>query len=279
MPIIETQILDRNSNAFRIDMARARDAGLALRAQYQAAQPFPHIVLDDFIDADLLRGLVAHWPEKPVKPGYNRDQERLKFEWQPVDLEAVQIRNFLAETISAPMVAFLEGLTGIEKLIVDPHFTGGGLHETRAGGHLGVHADFNIHSQMNVLRRINLLIYLNDDWDEGWNGALELWERDMSRCAHKVLPKLGRAVVFNTDLDSFHGVPDPVSCPPDRARRSVALYYYTAATDGLDAVPNRTTAFKPRPGSNDRTDWKIGFRHFLNDWLPPALYRMLRRKA
>jgi hypothetical protein len=279
MPILETRMLDSATGAFKLDTAQAQAAGAALHAQYAAATPFPHIVMDDFIDADLLRGLISEWPAGGAKVGYDRDQERLKFEWQPVNLESARIRNFLAEMNSAPMVAFLSALTGIDKLIVDPHYLGGGLHETRAGGHLGVHADFNIHKGMGVFRRLNLLIYLNDDWDAAWNGALELWERDMSRRAHSVLPSLGRAVVFNTDLDSFHGVPDPLACPPDRARRSVAMYYYSAPTEGLEVQPDRTTVFRSRPGSGDRADWQVMRRHLLRDWLPPAIYRNFFAKS
>lgn len=276
MAVLETRVLDAATGAFKLDKVQAAAAGAALASQYRAEMPFPHIVMDDFLDADLLRGLISEWPAGGANVGYDRSQERLKYEWQPEKLESVRIRNFLAEMISAPMLAFLEALTGIEKLVVDPHYLGGGLHETRAGGHLGVHADFNIHRRMNVLRRLNLLIYLNDDWDPAWNGSLELWERDMSKRVKSVPPALGRAVIFNTDLDSFHGVPDPLACPPDRSRRSVALYYYTAPQAGLETVPDRTTVFRRRPGSEDQTDWKVIRRHMLADWIPPALYRMLR---
>jgi len=276
MAVLETRVLDAATGAFKLDKVQAATAGAALASQYSAEMPFPHIVMDDFLDADLLRGLISEWPTGGANVGYDRSQERLKYEWQPEKLESVRIRNFLAEMISAPMLAFLEALTGIEKLVVDPHYLGGGLHETRAGGHLGVHADFNIHRRMNVLRRLNLLIYLNDDWDPAWNGSLELWERDMSKRVKSVPPVLGRAVIFNTDLDSFHGVPDPLACPPDRSRRSVALYYYTAPQAGLETVPDRTTVFRRRPGSEDQTDWKVIRRHMLADWIPPALYRMLR---
>ncbi|NJS13576.1 MAG: 2OG-Fe(II) oxygenase [Sphingopyxis sp.] len=276
MTILRSTILDAASGAFAFSSDQAAEAGRALQSQYVGAEPFPHIVLDDFIDQDLLRGLIREWPEAGANIGYNRSQERLKYEWQPVNLVSPRVRNFLAEMNSAPMLAFLEALTGIDKLIVDPHFMGGGLHETKAGGHLGVHADFNINKRINVVRRLNLLIYLNEHWDPAWNGALELWERDMSGRAKSVQPELGRAVIFNTDLDSFHGVPDPVACPPDRARRSVALYYYTAPTEGLGAIPSRTTVFRRRPDSQDKTDWAVWRRHMMADWIPPAIFRAVR---
>ncbi len=274
MPILETTRLDSGHFMFTNEQASA--AGAALNDRYVNAEPFPHIILDDFIDMALLRALLAEWPAKGQSVAYDRAQERLKYEWQPIHLRTPLLRDFLAEMVSEPMLRFLEKLTGINKLIADPYFIGGGLHETRSGGHLGVHADFNIHKQMNVLRRINLLIYLNDDWDPAWNGNLELWSKDMSHCVTSAAPDMGRAVIFNTDLESFHGVPVPIACPPDRARRSIALYYYTSADLGLDAVPDRTTVFKRRPGSADKTDWNVKRRHMLADWLPPIVYRTLR---
>ncbi len=275
MPIIDTNALSDDVVVFDRDQCSA--AGEALHPQYASADPFPHIMLENFIAANVLRPLLAEWPEGGAKVGYDRAQERLKYEWQPWQLRTPRLRSLLAELNSEPMLRFLEKLTGIQKLIADPYYVGGGLHETRAGGHLSVHADFNIHKGMNVVRRINLLIYLNDDWDDSWGGHLELWSRDMKERRVKVAPVMGRAVIFNTDLDSFHGVPDPVACPPDRARRSLALYYYTSPEEGLRNLPVRTTVFKPRPGSDDKPDREVQRRHLLNDWLPPAIARLFSK--
>jgi hypothetical protein len=99
----------------------------------------------------------------------------------------------------------------------------------------------------------------------------------MSDCAVKVKPVFGRAVIFNTALDSFHGHPDPLSCPPERSRRSIATYYYTAAEDGIGLLPKRTTNFRPRPGKGDQRDWQVRRYHFVNDWVPPKLQRLAHR--
>lgn len=272
MPVLQTRSLANGMIMFDKDQCAA--AGVALHEQYVAADPFPHIVLDDFIDADLLRSLLTEWPTSGEEMAFDRAQERLKLAWRPINLTTPGLRNFLTEMNSEPILAFLEGLTGIKKLLTDPYYSGGGLHEMRCGGHLGVHADFNIQARLGVLRRLNLLIYLNDDWQPEWEGDLELWTRDMSRCVRSAAPVMARAVIFNTDLDSFHGVPTAIACPPDRARRSIALYYYTAPTAGLDTVPVRDTVFKRRPGTSDRTDWQVIRQHKMADWMPPVLYRL-----
>jgi hypothetical protein len=130
---------------------------------------------------------------------------------------------------------------------------------------------------MGVERRLNLLVYLNEHWPEEYGGHLELWDRKMERCFHRIAPVMGRAVVFNTSLDSYHGQPDPVTSPPDRSRRSIATNYYTASLEGLSALPDRTTVFRQRPASLDKADRRVQFDHFLKDWVPPKLYRYAAR--
>ena len=259
------------------DATECRAAGEALHERYAQASPFPHVVVDDFIDPEFLRGLLAGFPDTQGSRFFDRDQERFKYQVAPDAIAHPGLRGLLAELNGAAFLAFLEGLTGIGGLIPDPYYSGGGLHETRTGGHLSVHADFNIHETMKVERRLNLLVYLNPDWRPEWGGDLELWDQEMRACQVKVAPLLGRAVIFNTALDSYHGHPEALACPPDVARRSIATYYYTALPAGPGETPARTTMFKPRPGSADRPDRQVAFDHFVQDWVPPRLQRYARR--
>ena len=259
------------------DAAECKALGRSLADRYQHAQPFPHIVLDDFLDRETLKRVLADFPSSENKFFFDRDQERLKFQYQPHEVQSALVRNLFAELNGQAFLGFLQEMTGIDGLIPDPYFEGGGLHETKRGGHLGVHADFNIHDALKLERRLNLLIYLNEDWDDDFGGQLELWKKDMSECSVRVKPVLGRAVVFTTALDSFHGHPDPLNCPPERSRRSIATYYYQAAEEGLAALPKRTTNFQARPGSEDKSDWDVRRHHFVNDWVPPKLQRLAHR--
>lgn len=108
----------------------------------------------------------------------------------------------------------------------DPYFEGGGFHEIKPGGYLKMHVDFHKHKQMNLDRRLNILVYLNEDWKEEYGGHFELWEKDMSKSVTKILPVFNRLAMFST-TDYWHGHPDPLTCPPDRSQRSLLLYYYT----------------------------------------------------
>jgi len=260
-----------------LDETQCRQAGAARAESYQHAAPFPHIVMDDFLDAGMLRQVARSYPSIEGKRFFDRDQERFKFQFGPGEIDNGLVRNILAELNSQAFIGFLEEMTGIKGLVSDPDYAGGGLHLTRRGGHLGVHADFNMHERTKLERRLNLLIYLNDDWPEEYGGKLELWDKGMRGCEVSVAPILGRAVVFNTSLDSFHGHPDPLTCPDTRDRRSIATYYYTAFEDGLTGVTKRNTNFQARPGTGDRADWAIRAEHFINDWVPPRLQRYAKR--
>lgn len=260
-----------------LDSDECRELGRSLSDAYRDADPFPHIVIDRLLDAEVLRSVLAEFPSSEDRPFFDRDQERYKFQYPPYEIPSGLIRNVFAELNSEAFLGFLEELTAIEGLISDPYFDGGGLHETKRGGHLGIHADFNVHGRLRVQRRLNLLIYLNEDWPDEYGGELELWDKQMKKCVVRVKPEFGRAVIFNTDLDSFHGHPDPLNCPPDRSRRSIATYYYSAPEEGVAQLPKRDTNFQSRPGSRDRTDWKIRRHHLVNDWVPPRLQRIAHR--
>ena len=177
---------------------------------------------------------------------------------------------------SRPFVEFLEGLTAISGLIPDPWFVGGGFHETRRGGKLGIHADFRINEKLAVHRRINVIIYLNETWDEAWGGHLELWSRDMAVKEKSVAPLLNRAVVFNTDATSYHGHPDPLASPEGIARRSIALYYYTASRAIYDEVPANSTIYRSRPGDDPETRREarsLNRAQYLDRFVPGPILR------
>lgn len=259
------------------DEKECREVGRRHGDKYRHAQPFPHAVFEEFLDSAILSRVLEDFPSSENKDYFDRDQERYKYQFRPQDISSGVIRNLFAELNSEAFIAFLEELTGIEGLVPDPYFEGGGLHETKRGGHLGIHADFNIHAHLNLERRLNLLIYLNEDWDPEFGGNLELWDSQMTKCAVRVQPSFGRAVIFNTTLDSFHGHPDPLQCPANRSRRSIATYYYSAPEGGVASLPQRTTNFQRRPGAKDKRDWQVRRYHFVNDWVPPKLQRIAHR--
>ena len=127
---------------------------------------------------------------------------------------------------------------------------------TRSGaeGFLKIHADFNRHKHLQLDRRLNAILYLNQDWDEAWGGHLELWDRTVASRV-SLAPLAGRLVCFATDDYSYHGHPDPIRCPDDRFRRSLALYYYTNGRPAEEVSSGHTTLFGLDPVSGYRRRW------------------------
>jgi hypothetical protein len=153
----------------------------------------------------------------------------------------------LHELLASPgFLQQVEAITGIDALEADPDLFGGGMHMTGPAGRLDVHVDFNFYEERQLHRRLNILVYLNDTWPEEWGGAIELWDAAVSRLQQSFTPRLNRCVLFETSDISYHGV-SPVTCPPDRVRKSFAAYYYTrSAPAGWDGTMH-DTVFRARP--------------------------------
>ena len=234
---IETPIVDFDKLEARID---------EYHQEYQAGTPYPHIVFEDFLPPDALRAAIDEFP--PLDPqewnNYLHTNER-KFSHTDPATWGPTLQQILAELNSPRFVEFVSNLTGVEGLIADPTLEGGGLHQSTTGGFLNIHADFTVHPHNRTWqRRANILLYLNEDWKPEYGGDLELWSADMKECVKKVSPIANRVLIFSTDVNSFHGHPEPMQCPEGMARRSIALYYFSEEDDPLV----RSTEYRARPG-------------------------------
>jgi hypothetical protein len=217
-------------------------------ALYSAAEPFPHIVIDDFFN----EGIINRVNDEFIPPNQQKDWMTFRhpLEWNKnATANELMIpfftRHLIYELNSQLFINFLEDLTGFNCLVPDPYMEGGGLHAVLPGGRLEVHADFNSHPQTRFRRKVNLLLYLNDDWDSSYAGELELWDKNMKACVRSVEPIINRMVIFNSTSTSFHGHPEPLKCPENRIRKSIAVYYYSP--DQADDY--KTTDYKERPNA------------------------------
>jgi hypothetical protein len=251
--------------------------GESLRESYGTADPFPHVVIDDFLPEDMARRVAQEFPtprrmdEETYQVFENKIASRPGVAGFPAFTESV-----LYALNSSEVITFLEILTGINGLVADPHFLGAGLHQVMPGGKLKIHVDFNFHKHLKLDRRVNLLLYLNEAWQEEWGGHLELWSTDMSRCAQRIPPLFNRCVIFSTTTDSYHGHPDPLRCPPDRTRKSIVLYYYTNGRPANELSDPFWTRHQKRPGSNEDSVRQSAEKVLLN-LMPPVLAKLWKR--
>jgi hypothetical protein len=210
-----------------------------LHERYAAAEPFPHIVLEDFITPRFAEQMADELEAVDIGT-WNRDDhpDQVNKRWMEVPDRLPQMTGTALRYMNCPAACeFFSVLTGIDDLQPDPAYLGGGVHVSLAGGRLGVHCDFNVHPESGMHRRVNALLFLNKNWDPSWHGQLELWSRDLEGPQVSVDPSFNRLVAFTITDDAFHGVPTPIACPPERKRFSLALYYYSADRPDEEKAP------------------------------------------
>ena len=224
-----------------------------LRSKFDAARPFKHIVIDGFFKADFAEALLRDFPAFDPKRALN--------EFGLVGNKAVNER---IETLSPSYAAvadylrsdaflnLMSDLTGIPDLLPDTNMFGGGTHENRHGQELDAHIDFNYDPQTKLHRRLNLLVYLNKEWDESWGGSIELHSNPRKPDENQIAsftPLLNRAVVFETNEYSWHGFPR-INLPADKrllSRKSLSVYLYTKTRPEHEIVPEHGTFYVQRP--------------------------------
>jgi len=230
---------------------RVRDNASDLAARFAQAQPFRHVVIDDFLARDFADALLQEFPafEKgnnlgdDGKPGNKSTFERIQnlgAAYRSLD-QLIQGEDFLR---------LVGHITGIEDLLYDPFYLGGGTHENRQGQSLHPHVDFNYHPSEGWHRRLNLIVYLNRDWDEAWGGNLELYRDPYADPgpAHRVAPQFNRCVIFETTENSWHAF-DRIQLPESeaaRTRKSIALYFYSRERPAEETAGKHTTHYVNR---------------------------------
>lgn len=229
----------------------------AVKKQMRNAPGFPHFCIDNFLDESFAHEVHDAFPtyEQAEKMGdaFRAVNEYRKIQVTDAKKFPAPLHALYELLCSDAFVAQMSHMSGIPNLIADPELAGGGIHETAGGGHLDVHVDFNFNSKTNLYRRLNILIYFNQDWKEEYGGYLDLWDKDVKQCLGRFAPSFNRAAGFATSNSSWHGV-TPVKCPPGRTRKSFACYYYTKeALPDWDGV-KRSTVFHARPDEY----WKGG---------------------
>ncbi len=269
-------------NAYAIPAWRVTPDVLAGARRFD--DPFPHAIIDDFLPQHVLAALVREFPPRDWEawtqygPGHG---------WRSPDKDGDKVgqsderhfgpvtRHVAHELNGATWIWYLEQMMGVPGLVPDPTFSGCGLHSTGRGGRLLVHVDADRHPVKAMRQRLNLILFLNPDWREEWGGHLELWDWETRKCAKRIAPKLGRAVIFETNRQTLHGHPQPLACPPERRRNTLAVYYYTV---GGPEEHSEETPWVPGSWKDALLYWDAEkARRVARSCLPPVLVEAWRR--
>jgi hypothetical protein len=224
-----------------------------LRERFVTASPFRHVVIDHFLAPPFCERLMAEFPSFDERNARNEIGEaggkavvsavgRISSSYSEFDrlMRAREFRDWLAQ------------VTAISGLLYDPDYAGGGTHENLDGQELDWHVDFNYHPTCPLHRRLNMILFLNPQWNKEWGGCLEFhrdpWHCDGIPGSPAILPLANTCVIFETTEKSWHGF-ERIRLPRDghfRSRRSIAVYFYTKTRPAVETAPPHGTIYAPR---------------------------------
>ena len=201
-----------------------------LKRSFNYAKPYPHVVIDNFFTEEYANTLLNSFPEVTDKwiRYWNPIEKKFalnKFSDNPTYND---LFNYMQ---TDEFISYIKGASGISNLEADPHLHGAGVHFHPPGGKLDMHLDYSVHPLLHKERRVNLIIYLNKEWNKSYNGDLQLWDRDFTECTTKIYPVFNRAVLFQTNDISYHGMPQMINCEEGNGRKSIAIYYISDSTN------------------------------------------------
>ena len=222
----------------------------ALREQVRASKPVKNFCIDGFLDEAFARSVLAAYPSfgevQKIGRSFSAVNERGKVQVTNSSTFAEPIAELNRVLATPEFLELMSYVFEIPDLLADAELVGGGIHQTGPRGHLDVHIDFNYIKERELHRRLNILIYFNQDWRPEWGGNIELWDSKVKVCHQSFSPIFNRCVVFETNEISYHGV-TAVKCPEGLSRKSFAAYYYTKeAPAGWDGTKH-STIFRARP--------------------------------
>ena len=229
--------------------------------QFKDAAPFRHAVIDDFFDPAFGQRLLNDFPRFEDRYALN---EMGQVGGKAVRMRVCELsdayRELDAYLQTAEFLNYVSKVTGIPDLLYDPDYVGGGTHENRHGQSLDPHVDFNYHPRTKAHRRLNLIVYLNHEWDDAWGGALELHSDPWNTGANQkraISPLFNRAVIFETNEISWHGFQE-IRLPEDKryaSRKSFAIYLYTTERPAAETAAAHATIYVPDAMPHD---WEQG---------------------
>jgi len=245
-----------------------------IKTAYRTGKPFPYVVIDDLFRPESLDPLLSEMAVMSQDQWVNVDRdprERTVRMRSAAEMQAAG-DHIVGIVHSAAFLYLLSEITGIASLLPDPYLQGGGFAVMRRGDYFDVHADRNVAYETGLTRRLAMIIFLNKNWKPEYRGQLQLWTPDGKRCEASIDPLFNRTILFEVAYPNYHGVPEPLACPPDRVRQSFIAYYHTAGLEKSQVKPH-TTIFAPRfygtPGSS--------FRSIVREITPPFMVRLARR--
>lgn len=220
----------------------------SLQEEYSKAQPFEHIIIDDFLDPIYAEKIFQRFPDINNAWHEYKNPIEVKYTYDNINDLNINIKNYFYYLSHPEIIQIMQQITSITDLEYDEFLHGAGVHMHPRHGRLNIHLDYEKHPYSGKERRLNIILFMSKDWKSEWNGANELWNNDVSRCIKKTDVKFNRAIIFKTNDISWHGLPDKILCPKNTFRKSLAYYYVSPLSTAKNEIDYRKKAkFTKRP--------------------------------
>jgi Rps23 Pro-64 3,4-dihydroxylase Tpa1-like proline 4-hydroxylase len=242
-----------------------------LKKEFNEAQPYRHIKIDDFLSADFANSLYDNFPPLELLSRHYHGLNENKSEGADFNSFDKVFTDLRAALNTEEFKNKVEHITGIKDIFSTEDALGCGVHQGKNGSYLDVHIDFNIHHIQKIHRRLNLLVYLNKNWKEEYGGKIELWNKDVTALGQAYLPTFNRCVIFETSEISYHGY-STINVPEGETRKSFYAYYYTQPGDYK--VQYHDTVFKARPEEGTMKKIKTDVKESLKNNIKRAMLKL-----
>ncbi len=209
------------------------------RDAFLQANPFPHIGIEEACEPEKIISLYSQIPEiETASADYvfaKNKFEKSKF-WQMGGL----FKELYDDLVSERFQKWLVYVTN-EDVFIDSTFYGGGIHQGKSGSFLDMHADFNYHPlHEKWFRNLNLLLYINKDWQKEHGGELKLEDSRTGKKTEVDVP-FNQLTIMLCRGYTLHGY-DAIHFPEGKYRTSIAAYAYSLHHEPLE--DSRTTVWK-----------------------------------
>lgn len=245
--------------------------GLAeMRKQFRNAEPYPHIVIENFLDEETAQSLYENFPKMSSLRKHYKGLNEQKSEGSSFETYHGSFLNVVEDLRSKEFIHFLEEMTGIDNLSIPADHRGSGVHQGENGSFLDVHVDFSVHPVLNLHRRLNVLIFLNKDWTYDYGGRVEMWDPEVKTLVKEYIPGFNRCVIFECSETSFHGY-DKITVPEGETRKSIYSYFYSPVAEG---VRYHDTIFKARPSESNMKRVKTNLKESLKNGVKRTMRKL-----
>lgn len=207
--------------------------------EFLSANPFPYLVIDDFLEKDFFSNLklVIEENTKSVE-GRTFDTVVEKKKWISLNSSLPEKLKQVVDALNSEQwINNIRELTGIESLVATPHGNTelANYHVMEPGAVLGSHVDHSHEPVLGIPHILNALVYLTDNWSACDGGATFLYDKAGKEIISKVEYKENRAVIFLHTPYSFHGV-ERIESNSNKKRRTIYVDYYSESFQPYDKI-------------------------------------------